>query len=73
MTNITREVILPAMNIQDAYDEWSGIYDSNENLTRDLDQKMTRESLAGQHFESILELGCGTGKKPHSSPKFEKA
>ncbi len=37
------------MNIQDAYDEWSGIYDSNENLTRDLDQKMTRESLAG-HF-----------------------
>ena len=62
MTNITREVILPAMNIQGAYDEWSGIYDSNENLTRDLDQKMIRESLAGQHFELILELGCGTGK-----------
>ncbi len=50
------------MNIQNAYNEWSGIYDSNENLTRDLDQKVTRETLAGQHFESILELGCGTGK-----------
>ncbi len=50
------------MNIQNAYNEWSGIYDSNENLTRDLDQKATRETLAGQHFESILELGCGTGK-----------
>ena len=50
------------MNIQNAYNEWSGIYDSNENLTRDLDQKITRETLAGQHFESILELGCGTGK-----------
>ncbi len=50
------------MNIQDAYNEWSGIYDSNENPTRDLDQKVTRDTLAGQHFESILEVGCGTGK-----------
>ncbi len=50
------------MNIQNAYNEWSGIYDSNENLTRDLDQKVTRETLAGQHFMSILETGCGTGK-----------
>ncbi len=50
------------MNIQNAYNEWSGIYNSNENLTRDLDQKITRETLAGQHFEFILELGCGTGK-----------
>ena len=50
------------MNIQNAYNEWSGIYDLNENLTRDLDQKITRGMLAGQHFESILELGCGTGK-----------
>ena len=50
------------MNIQNAYNEWSDIYDSNENLTRDLDQKVTRETFTGQHFESILELGCGTGK-----------
>ena len=50
------------MNIQNAYNEWSGIYDSNENLTRDLDRKVTRETLASQVFDSILELGCGTGK-----------
>jgi malonyl-CoA O-methyltransferase len=50
------------MSIQNAYNEWSEIYDSNTNLTRDLDQQVTRETLAGQHFNSILELGCGTGK-----------
>ena len=50
------------MNIQSAYNEWSEIYDSNENLTRDLDQQVTKDTLGGQHFNSILELGCGTGK-----------
>lgn len=50
------------MDIQTAYNEWSEIYDSNTNLTRDLDQQVTRETLAGQHFNAILELGCGTGK-----------
>jgi hypothetical protein len=33
------------MTIQNAYNEWAGIYDSNENLTRDLDQKVTRNEL----------------------------
>jgi ubiquinone/menaquinone biosynthesis C-methylase UbiE len=50
------------MSIQNAYNQWSEIYDSNENLTRDLDQLLTRDTFAGQHFDSILELGCGTGK-----------
>jgi ubiquinone/menaquinone biosynthesis C-methylase UbiE len=50
------------MSIQNAYDQWSEIYDSNENLTRDLDQQLTCNAFAGQHFDSILELGCGTGK-----------
>jgi ubiquinone/menaquinone biosynthesis C-methylase UbiE len=50
------------MNIQSAYNEWSEIYDSNENLTRDLDQQVTGDMLGNQHFHSILELGCGTGK-----------
>jgi malonyl-CoA O-methyltransferase len=50
------------MSIQSAYNEWSEIYDTNENLTRDLDQKVTRETFAGQKFNSILETGCGTGK-----------
>jgi len=50
------------MNIQKAYDEWSATYDSDENLTRDLAQKVIREELANLHFISILEMGCGTGK-----------
>lgn len=50
------------MSIQNAYDEWSGSYDSDGNLTRDLDEQVTRQALAGLHFASILELGCGTGK-----------
>ena len=50
------------MGIQNAYNEWSGIYDTNENRTRDLDQKVTREIFANQHFNAILEIGCGTGK-----------
>ena len=50
------------MNIQKAYNEWSGSYDADNNLTRDLDQQVTREALANLHFNSILEIGCGTGK-----------
>jgi malonyl-CoA O-methyltransferase len=50
------------MSIQNAYNDWSGSYDTNENLTRDLDQKVTREALADQQFKFILEIGCGTGK-----------
>lgn len=50
------------MDIQSAYNEWSGTYDSDENLTRDFDQRVTMESLGNLHFDSILEIGCGTGK-----------
>ena len=50
------------MSIQSAYNNWSASYDTDENLTRDLDQKVTRETLASLHFQSILETGCGTGK-----------
>src|SRR5678810_186092 len=50
------------MDIQNAYNEWSEIYDTNANLTRDLDEKVTRDTLGDQKFKSILELGCGTGK-----------
>jgi ubiquinone/menaquinone biosynthesis C-methylase UbiE len=50
------------MDIQNAYNQWSGTYDSDENLTRDLDQRVTMDLLGNLHFDSILELGCGTGK-----------
>ena len=50
------------MSIQNAYNDWSEIYDTNTNLTRDLDKRVTQDLLAGQQFNSILEIGCGTGK-----------
>ncbi len=50
------------MNIRNAYDEWSASYDDDDNLTRDLDQTVTRGLLAASQADSILELGCGTGK-----------
>lgn len=50
------------MNVDDAYTQWSSTYDSDSNLTRDLDELVTRQVLAGQAYHTILELGCGTGK-----------
>lgn len=50
------------MGIQNAYNQWSQTYDTDRNLTRDLDQEVMLEALANLHFASILELGCGTGK-----------
>lgn len=50
------------MDIQNAYDGWSGTYDSDENLTRDLDQRVTVDLLGNLQFDSALEVGCGTGK-----------
>ena len=50
------------MSVQKAYDNWSSSYDTDENRTRDLDQQITREAVSDQHFDSILEIGCGTGK-----------
>jgi ubiquinone/menaquinone biosynthesis C-methylase UbiE len=50
------------MNIQQAYTDWSETYDQDRNLTRDLDTVVTRETLANLRSNSILELGCGTGK-----------
>jgi ubiquinone/menaquinone biosynthesis C-methylase UbiE len=50
------------MDIQNAYNEWSTSYDQDENRTRDLDRDVVRSRLGGLHFDSILEIGCGTGK-----------
>lgn len=50
------------MSIRDAYNEWSAIYDSNVNRTRDLDAEVMRQSLGNRRFESVIEVGCGTGK-----------
>ena len=50
------------MTIQDAYTDWSETYDSDCNLTRDLDHRVARQELDRFRCRLILELGCGTGK-----------
>jgi malonyl-CoA O-methyltransferase len=50
------------MSVQNAYNQWSQSYDSDQNRTRDLDREVTRSRLAGTQFGTILEIGCGTGK-----------
>ena len=50
------------MKIQEAYTDWSTTYDSDRNLTRDLDHTVVQQQLGGLRCKSILELGCGTGK-----------
>lgn len=48
--------------VQAAYAQWAATYDTDRNLTRDLDQIVTRAVLAERRYHSILEIGCGTGK-----------
>lgn len=50
------------MTVKKAYNSWSETYDTDVNLTRDLDETATRESLQGISYGRTLELGCGTGK-----------
>jgi len=50
------------MKVFEAYQVWSTSYDADRNLTRDLDEEITRLLLPGRRRQSILELGCGTGK-----------
>lgn len=50
------------MKVAEAYNRWSSTYDRDINLTRDLDQVITKKSLSDLRCKSILEIGCGTGK-----------
>jgi malonyl-CoA O-methyltransferase len=50
------------MTVKQAYAEWAATYDSDRNLTRDLDQQVMLTVLGSLRFESVLEIGCGTGK-----------
>ncbi|MBW4439482.1 MAG: class I SAM-dependent methyltransferase [Pleurocapsa minor GSE-CHR-MK-17-07R] len=50
------------MSIREAYTTWSDTYDTDRNLTRDLDAQVTRRMLGELHPAVVLELGCGTGK-----------
>jgi len=50
------------VRVEDAYNAWSATYDSDRNLTRDLDERVARDELQKFHSKAVLELGCGTGK-----------
>jgi ubiquinone/menaquinone biosynthesis C-methylase UbiE len=50
------------MSVQSAYDEWSATYDTDRNLTRDLDRTVTQKTLMSLKCRSVVEIGCGTGK-----------
>ena len=50
------------INPRKAYNSWASQYDTNQNKTRDLEGIALRTTLAGIAFDSVLEIGCGTGK-----------
>lgn len=50
------------MDVRQAYNQWADQYDSNHNRTRDLEAFCLRSMLPEIHFETCLEIGCGTGK-----------
>ena len=50
------------MSIKKAYDSWSAQYDTNINKTRDLEALALQKMLGDIHFDTCLEIGCGTGK-----------
>lgn len=59
------------MSIEESYNSWAKQYDTNHNKTRDLDSRVTIETLSRYEFSHVLELGCGTGK--NTSWLLEKA
>jgi ubiquinone/menaquinone biosynthesis C-methylase UbiE len=50
------------MDIRQAYDIWSEQYDTDNNKTRDLEAQALKTILGDIHFDTCLEIGCGTGK-----------
>jgi SAM-dependent methyltransferase len=58
--------------IQNAYDHWSETYDTDQNFTRDLDETVTRMTLDGFRCDTILEIGCGTGKNTNMLAQLAK-
>ncbi len=47
--------------VQQAYNEWAHQYDTNANLTRDLNAKVLRQQPFDLAGKWVLEIGCGTG------------
>ncbi len=50
------------MSTRQLYDRWSATYDDVENKTRDLEKIAGQQILRDIIADSIIEIGCGTGK-----------
>jgi predicted TPR repeat methyltransferase len=50
------------MSTRELYNQWSATYDEVENKTRDLEKAAGMQTLESFQVDSIIELGCGTGK-----------
>ncbi len=49
-------------SVHQAYTDWAATYDEDRNLTRDLDRMVTKRLLGSSRCDSVIEIGCGTGK-----------
>ena len=50
------------MTVESAYDIWSATYDTDRNLTRELDLEVAQSTLGHLQGNRIIEIGCGSGK-----------
>lgn len=50
------------MSVRADYERWAPAYDTDRNITRDLDLAVTEKILPGLACASAVEFGCGTGK-----------
>jgi ubiquinone/menaquinone biosynthesis C-methylase UbiE len=50
------------MSTRQLYDQWAATYDEVENKTRDLEKMAGQQVLKPLTPDSVIELGCGTGK-----------
>ncbi len=50
------------MDTEQAYNIWADTYDRDQNKTRDLELFAFKNTLFDFSFDSVIEIGCGTGK-----------
>ena len=50
------------MSTEKMYDRWSATYDEIENKTRDLEKQACEQVLVPVRFDTVIEIGSGTGK-----------
>ncbi|KAJ7490853.1 S-adenosyl-L-methionine-dependent methyltransferase [Mycena latifolia] len=63
-----------SMPVVEAYDLWAKTYDSDGNVLQLLDSALVNELLPGllsQPIESIVDLGCGTGRNTEKLLRYQ--